>query len=161
MPPSPEEKEFATYIVDLMQSIGPVSVKAMFGGYGIFLKGIMFGLIADNVLYLKVDQETENEFINMGLQPFTYNKKGKEFKMSYFQAPEGAIEDGDEMNLWATKAYSSALRAASKKQKEKKVHNQSFHHDLVHFEAIPGICGVSHQTIIALQGPIIRPILKP
>ncbi len=38
MPPSPVEKEFTTYIVDLMQSIGPVSAKAMFGGYGIFLE---------------------------------------------------------------------------------------------------------------------------
>lgn len=118
MASSPAEKEFTTYVVDLMQSIGPVSAKAMFGGYGIFLDGLMFGLIADNVLYLKVDQETENEFKAMGLAPFTYNKKGKEFKMSYYQAPEEALEDGEEMNLWAAKAYSTALRAASKKQKE-------------------------------------------
>ena len=120
MPPSPVEKEFTTYIIDLMQSIGPVSAKAMFGGYGIFLDGLMFGLIADNVLYLKVDQETENEFKAMSLVPFTYNKKGKTFKMSYYQAPEEVLEDGEEMNLWAVKAYSTALRAASKKQKRQK-----------------------------------------
>lgn len=96
MPPSPVEKEFTTDIDDLMQSIGPVSAKAMFGGYGIFLDGLMFGLIADNVLYLKVDQETENEFKAMSLEPFTYNKKGKTFKISYYQAPEEALEDGEE-----------------------------------------------------------------
>ena len=84
MPPSPVEKEFTTDIDDLMQSIGPVSAKAM------------FGLIADNVLYLKVDQETENEFKAMSLEPFTYNKKGKTFKISYYQAPEEALEDGEE-----------------------------------------------------------------
>jgi DNA transformation protein len=118
MPSSPEEREFTYYVVNLMQSIGPVSAKFMFGGYGIFLEGLMFGLVADSVLYLKVDKETENEFKAKRLEKFTYNKKGKEFKMSYYQAPEEALEDGEEMNSWAAKAYSTALRAASKKRKK-------------------------------------------
>ena len=116
MPVSNEEKEFVTYVVDLMQSIGPVRAKRMFGGHGIFLEGLMFGLIADSVLYLKVDKETEMDFKIRGLEAFTYNKKGKEFKMSYYQAPEEAIEDDEEMNSWANKAYGVALKAASKKQ---------------------------------------------
>jgi DNA transformation protein len=115
MPSSPEEKEFVFYVVDLMQSIGPVSAKFMFGGYGIFLEGLMFGLVADNVFYLKVDKETENEFKSKGLKKFTYKKQGKEFKMSYYQAPEEALEDGEEMSFWAAKAYSAARRVASKK----------------------------------------------
>ena len=57
MPPSSVEKEFVSYVVELMQSIGPVHAKAMFGGHGIFLEGLMFGLIADSVLYLKVDKK--------------------------------------------------------------------------------------------------------
>lgn len=118
MSPSKTEKEYAIYIVDLMQSIGPVSAKAMFGGFGVFLNGLMFGLIADNVLYLKIDQETENDFKAKGLEPFTYNKKGKEFKMSYYQAPEEIFDDSDKMNVWAVKAYNTALRAASKKRKK-------------------------------------------
>ena len=120
MPASPEEKEFVAYAVDLMQSIGPVNARAMFGGYGIFLEGLMFGLIADSVLYLKADKETEIEFKAKGLEKFTYNKKGKEFKMPYYQAPEEALEDGEEMSSWAAKAYSTALRAASKKRKEQR-----------------------------------------
>ena len=118
MSPSAEEKEYVSYVVDLMQSIGPVNAKSMFGGFGIFLNGIMFGLIADSVLYLKVDKETESDFKKLGLDPFLYIKKGKEIKMSYFQAPEGVMDDEEEMNLWATKAYNAALRAASKKRKK-------------------------------------------
>ena len=118
MPVSQEEKEFVTYVVDLMQRIGPVRAKSMFGGHGIFLQGLMFGLIADSVLFLKVDQETEIEFKTRGLEAFTYNKKGKEFKMSYYQAPEEALEDDEEMNLWANKAYGAALKAAAKKRKK-------------------------------------------
>ncbi len=116
MPASNEENEFVNYVVELMQLIGPVSAKRMFGGYGIFLEGLMFGLISDSVLYLKVDKETEREFISKELEAFTYNKKGKEFKMSYYQAPEEVLEDSEEMSSWANKAYGAALKAASKKR---------------------------------------------
>ena len=102
----------------LMQSIGSVKAKRMFGGHGIFLDRLMFGLIADSVLYLKADEETENEFKNKGLEAFTYTKKDKEFKMSYYQAPEEALENAEEMNSWANKAYGAALRAATKKRRK-------------------------------------------
>jgi len=118
MPASTEEKEFTSYVVELMQSIGPVRAKAMFGGYGIFLEGLMFGLVADGVLYLKADKETEEEFKARELEPFTYNNKGKAFKMSYYQAPEEALENDEEMESWAAQAYSTALRAAAKKRKK-------------------------------------------
>jgi DNA transformation protein len=91
----------------------------MFGGHGIFLEELMFGIVADSVLYLKADKETENAFNARGLEAFTYNKKGKEVKMSYYQAPEEALENGEEMNTWANKAYCAALRTASKKRKKR------------------------------------------
>jgi len=116
MPASNAEKEFVSYLVELMQTIGPVSSKRMFGGHGVFLEGLMFGLVADSTLYLKADSETEKTFSDKGLEPFTYDKKGKEVKMSYYQAPEEALEDSDEMNTWANLAYSAALRAAAKKR---------------------------------------------
>ena len=112
------DNAFVSYVVELMQSMGPVRAKRMFGGHGIFLDDLMFALIADDVLYLKADNETENDFKAKGLDAFTYNKKDKILSMSYFQAPEEALEDNDEMKLWANKAYCAALRAASKKRKK-------------------------------------------
>jgi len=117
MPVSPHEQEFASYVVDLMQSVGPVNAKRMFGGHGIFLEGLMFALIADRTLYLKVDKESENQFKARELGAFTYHKKGKEYSMSYYQAPEETLEDAEEMNVWANKAYAAALRAAAGKRK--------------------------------------------
>lgn len=118
MPSSYEEKEFTSYVIGLMQSIGPVSARAMFGGYGIFLEGLMFGLVADNVLYFKADEESENEFKAKGLEQFTYNKKGKKIKMAYYQAPEEALEDDGEMKPWAALAYGAALRSGAKKRRK-------------------------------------------
>ena len=123
MPLSQEEREFKNYVVDLMQSIGPVSARAMFGGYGIFLDGLMFALIADSVLYFKVDKKTEEEFKAKGLEPFTYSKKGKSFKMSYCEAPEDALEDIEEMKYWAQKAYDTALTLSPQKSKKRREHD--------------------------------------
>ena len=115
MPGNDEEKEFAAYIVDLMQGIGPVEARRMFGGYGMFLDKLMFGLIADHELYLKVDCENKEDFEELGLTPFIYNKQGKEMKMSYHRAPEDVVENSELMAEWALKGFEAALRAAAKK----------------------------------------------
>ena len=91
----------------------------MFGGYGILLDGLMFGLIAQSTLYLKIDKELEKELKARGSEAFTYNRKGKEFKMSYYQAPEEALENEEDMYLWASKAYNAALQTVKKKPKKK------------------------------------------
>lgn len=115
MPPSREQREYVSHIVDLLQSIGPVESKSMFGGFGVFLEGLMFGLVADNELYLKVDAKNRQDFEDLGLQAFGFVKNGKEFKMSYYQAPEEAMEDGELLSFWAANAYAAALRTAAKK----------------------------------------------
>jgi len=115
MPVSNQENEFVNYVVELMQTIGPVRAKAMFGGYGIYLDGLMFGLVADGTLYLKADKDTESEFQDRGLEAFNYYKKGSAYKMSYYQSPEETLEDVEVMRTWANKAVEVALKAAAKK----------------------------------------------
>ena len=98
-----------------MQSLGAVNAKRMFGGHGLFLDGLKFALIADNTLYLKADSESEKAFTALGLEAFSYNKKGKIYTMSYFQAPEDCLENLDTMITWAGMAYAAALRSARSK----------------------------------------------
>mgnify|MGYP000017281187 FL=1 len=117
MPTSSAEKEFVSYVVELMQSLGPVRSKRMFGGHGIFLEGLMFALVIRSTLYFKADAETQGDFEARGLGPFSYSKQGREFSLSYFEAPEEAMEDEAEMFGWASRAYTVALRAASRKKK--------------------------------------------
>jgi len=111
-----KENEFVEYVLDLFGPWGPVKAKAMFGGFGIYRNNLMFGLIADEMLYLKTDEKTRSAFESKGLPPFTYAKKGKKFSMSYCQAPEEALEDPEEMAVWAEKAYGAAVRANKKKK---------------------------------------------
>lgn len=118
MSASKQDKEFVSYVVELMGSMGPIYAKGMFGGHGIYLEGLMFALVANGVLYLKVDESTVTEYEDKGLVAFTYNKKGKKYKMWYYQAPEEALEDSEEMKYWANKAYGVAVMAAARNRKE-------------------------------------------
>lgn len=114
-----DAKEFSAYVVDLMQSLGPVRGQRMFGGFGLFLDDLMFGLIADNTLYLKADDSNRAAFEELGLGPFVYSKQGRDFSLSYYQAPEDSLEDLELMQHWATCAYAAALRAAAKKPQKR------------------------------------------
>lgn len=109
-------KEFCGYIVDLMQALGPATAKSMFGGYGIFLDDLMFGLVAGSALYLKADEQSREEFTSRGLAPFTYRKKYRDVQLSYYLAPDEALDDCAEMAVWAGRAYQAAVRTAKKKK---------------------------------------------
>lgn len=116
-------REFADYACDLLQSVGPVHVKRMFSGYGLFLEGLMIAIVMDNTLYLKVDEDSQGDFEELGLEPFTYARKGKQFALSFWQAPEEVYESTDLMNAWGNKAYGAALRSAARKFKKTKAGN--------------------------------------
>lgn len=115
-----EQREYVAHIVDLLQLIGPVESKSMFGGFGMFLEGLMFGLVAGNELYLKVDTQNLQDYEDLGLQAFSFEKNGRQFKMSYYQAPEEAMEDAELLSDWASNAYCAAMRAAAKKGGKRK-----------------------------------------
>ncbi len=89
----------------------------MFGGYGIFHQGLMFGLIADGCLYLKADTETRDLFIAEGSDAFSYYKKEKEYHLSYYLAPEDFFEDTEACLRWAGLAFDAALRNPNKSKK--------------------------------------------
>jgi DNA transformation protein and related proteins len=116
-------REFCDYLVDLLRPFGAVAIRRMFGGAGLYREGVMFGLIAYDTLYLKVDEQTRPAFEQAGMGPFTYEGKSEPVTMSYFQAPPEAMEDADLLTGWARDAYAAALRgkvARAKKSAPKK-----------------------------------------
>lgn len=105
--------EFLEFVKEQMAGFGPVSVRRMFGGAGVFRDGLMFGLIIDEVLYFKSDKTTESDFKAEGLKPFTYQtKRNPRTVMAYWRAPERCLDDPDEMTDWCRRAYAVALRSA-------------------------------------------------
>lgn len=103
--------EFSRWLVEQMQVVGPVAARRMFGGEGLFIDGLMFAIIFDDQLYLKVDDHNRQSFLDQGLEPFTYLRQGKRCTLSYYQAPEEVLESLELMRLWGSDAYGAALRA--------------------------------------------------
>jgi DNA transformation protein len=105
------------YIKELFSVFGPVSVRRMFGGAGIFASGLMIGLIADDEIYLKTDERTAPAFEAEGMKPFTYGAKRRRVVMSYWRMPERLLDDPDELAQWARVALSAAERSGTKRSK--------------------------------------------
>ena len=113
----PKSNEFIEFILEMLQLFGSVIAKPMFGGYGLYLDGVMFALVADDTLYFKADEISKHEFINRGLSAFSYSKSGTLYKMAYYSAPDEVLEDMELMSVWAQQAYAAAQRASKDKQR--------------------------------------------
>ena len=103
--------EHVTHFAELLDAIGDVSVRRMFGGFGFFRDGLMFALEYKGVLYLKADDENRESFAELDLPPFMYtSKSGKEGQLSYYQAPEAALQNVSAMKPWAQASFDAAVR---------------------------------------------------
>lgn len=108
---------FREFVAEQLAVVGPVTIRAMFGGAGVYLGGRMFALIAFETLYLKADEGSKADFEAEGMGPFAYDAGGgKNIIMSYWQCPERLYDDVDEMRLWALRAIAVATKAAAKKK---------------------------------------------
>ena len=103
------------YLRDLFAGVGEVAVRRMFGGQGVYHDGLMIGLVADGVLYLKVDGDSRPRFEAAGGTAFVYHGKGKPVTMSYVTPPEAGLDDPDAFRPWAEAAIVAARRAAAAK----------------------------------------------
>lgn len=109
--------EFVGNLNDVFALFGGIEAKRMFGGYGIYHDGLMFALVADDVLYLKADENSSGSFAELGLPPFEFEKKGKTMQMSYYAAPEEIFDNLEKAKEWADRAYAAALRARKPRKK--------------------------------------------
>ncbi|OWV70965.1 competence protein TfoX [Rhizobium sp. R634] len=101
-------------IEEMFQGLGPVTIKRMFGGKGIYHLGRIIALEVRDEMLLKADEKSAPEFAAAGATQWTYEgKKGKPVKMPYWSIPEEAYDDPDLMAKWVQLAYEASLRADS------------------------------------------------
>jgi DNA transformation protein len=105
--------DFIAHLQDLFAPLGRVQAKRMFGGHGLYFDGLIFGLVIEGVLYLKVDEETKAAFTEAACQPFVYMGQKKPVTVNYWTVPEEAMETAQDMRPWAQRAMGAALRKAN------------------------------------------------
>lgn len=107
--------EFANYCVELVGSLGGARSRRMFGGHGLYVDDLFVAIVVSERLYLKADEESRTRFEAAGCTPFVYDAKGKRMSMSYYTAPDEAMESRELMQPWARLAVEAALRARTTK----------------------------------------------
>ena len=97
------------FIRELFTPFRPVTVRRMFGGAGIFCDGLMFALVFDGAIYLKVDDASIPDFEREGSRPFVYTRAKSPGRvgrasLAYWRLPERLYDDPDELAVWAGRA---------------------------------------------------------
>jgi DNA transformation protein len=91
--------------------LGDVLARHMFGGYGLYLDGAMFAIVSGGALYLKTDATTSPRFEAAGAVPFTYMRRGRRVRLSFWTLPGGGFEDMDSFLPWAELALAAARKS--------------------------------------------------
>jgi DNA transformation protein and related proteins len=103
------------FINDLFAPFGPVVVRRMFGGAGLYREGLMFALVFDGAIFLRVDETSIPDFEREGSRPFVYTRAKSPGKigrasLSYWRLPERLYDDPEELAVWAARALEIARR---------------------------------------------------
>lgn len=116
--PMPVSSGFKQYTLEQLDGLSFVTSKSMFGGVGVYSDGLFFALMAEDRLYLKVDDTNRPDFEAVDMGPF--RPYDDERSMQYYEIPADILEDADELQRWASKAIDVARRAKKTKKKSKK-----------------------------------------
>lgn len=107
---------FVEFVLEVLSAWRPVIARRMFGGHGLYHAGLMFGLVSDGTIYLKVDEESRGLFEAAGLSPFVYEAKGRRVALSYHRAPDAMLDEPELAREWAERGWQAALRAHLRKK---------------------------------------------
>lgn len=98
---------------ELFESLGPISIRKLFGGKGIYCGGVIVAVVVRDELLLKADEKSTPDFEAAGCKQWTYtgSRHGKVIAMPYWSIPDEAFDDPDEMAAWARRAQEAGRRA--------------------------------------------------
>ncbi|MSP22391.1 MAG: TfoX family protein [Dehalococcoidia bacterium] len=109
---------FAEFLREQLAPLGRVTTRRMFGKFGVFCDGLMFGIVTDNTLYFRVDDHNRADFKEVeSFPPLSYEKKGRTIDLSFWRAPEQLLDDHDELVTWARVALAAARLVAAKRER--------------------------------------------
>ena len=115
--------EYKAFVAEIFEPLGPVDIKHMFGGAGVYYRDVMFGLIFNETIYLKADAINQEMFeeadaVRFRFKPQSGKNAGKEIAMSFWELPEELLDDPDALVNWLHASVDAAYRAKAGKSKK-------------------------------------------
>ncbi len=97
-----KQDSFKDFVLDQLQGMGPVTCRAMFGGYGMYHGDVFFGILHKGRLYFKTSDQTRLAYEECGMKPF--RPSDKQALKNYYEVPPDILEEGEELIRWAEQA---------------------------------------------------------
>jgi DNA transformation protein len=109
---------YAAFLRELLAPLGCVTMRRMFGKTGVFCDGVMIGMVTDDALYFRVDEQNRAALAEAETEPpLNYEKKGDTIDLAFWRAPERLFDEPDEFLTWAREALGAARRVARKRRR--------------------------------------------
>jgi DNA transformation protein len=113
------DDSFKEFVLDQLRALPELRAKAMFGAHGIYSGGKFFGILDEGRLFFKTDARTQADYTARGMEPFTYEMKGKTMTMAYHEVPPDVLEQPHELTVWARRAIQIAAAKSKGRSKSK------------------------------------------
>jgi DNA transformation protein len=107
---------FAEFLREQLAPLGHLTMRRMFGKTGVFCRGLMFGMVTNDTLYFRVDDDNRAVFKEAeSIPPLNYEKQGRSIDLAFWRAPERLLDEPEELVTWARAALAAARRVAAKR----------------------------------------------
>ena len=108
---------FAEFLREQLAPLGGITLRRMFGKSGVFCDGVMLGMVTENTLYFRVDDENRETFKEAeSTPPLNYRKRGATIDLAFWRVPERLFDESEELIIWGRAALAAAHRVAAKRQ---------------------------------------------
>jgi DNA transformation protein and related proteins len=109
---------FAEFVCEQLAPLGRITLRRMFGKVGVFCDGLMLGLLADDTLYFRLDEQNRKAFAEAtAFPPLNYAKGGQLIDLAFWRAPDRLFDEPDELLDWGRLALAAARRVAAKRKR--------------------------------------------
>jgi DNA transformation protein and related proteins len=110
----PVSSDYLNYVLEQLAGLGGVSARRMFGGVGLYCEELFFGLIDNDTLYLRVNDDNRADYTVRGMGQFRPYADRPEVSMTYYETPAEILEDPAQLVVWAQRSVAAALAAAKR-----------------------------------------------
>lgn len=109
---------FTTFLLEQLAPLGRVTPRRMFGKTGLFCDDVMFGMVADGALFVRVDDQNRATFQEAAAHPpLNYTKAGKTIDLAFWRVPDRLFDQPEELVVWARAAVAAATRVSTKRSR--------------------------------------------
>ena len=114
------DESFKEFVLDQLSALPDVRSKAMFGAHGLYQDEHFFGILDEGRLFFKTDAQSQADYVARGMEPFTYESKGRTLTMSYHEVPPDVLENALKLVVWARRAIEVTARSGKSRKSSRR-----------------------------------------